>query len=70
MDELKEQKYISIEVCLDVELSTPTLKYHSKRVSLLKFDVFDGGHFYGDDIAERTPNTPGVLIDHKTTIFW
>jgi hypothetical protein len=70
IDELKQLKDIPIEICLDVELSTPTLKYYSQRVSLLKIDVADWGYFYGDDIAARTPNTPAILIDRKTTIFW
>jgi hypothetical protein len=69
IDEMKGQKYIPVEVCLDVELATPSLRYHSKRVSIFRYDVHDGGMFLGDDIASEYKNAPSLLIDRKITIF-
>ena len=59
----------SCGVCLEVELSTPTVRFHPQRVSVWKYDTGDWGSFYGDDVAELTPNTPGVLIDRKVNLF-
>jgi hypothetical protein len=69
IDEMKGKSSIPVEVCLDVELATPSLRYYAERVSIFRYDIDETGTFLGDDIAGQYKNAPSVLIDRKITIF-
>jgi hypothetical protein len=69
MKTLTGQSEVSIEVCFDVSLLTPSLIDVRERVSVMKYDVAEWGSFYGSDIAELLPNTPTLLINRRMTIF-
>jgi hypothetical protein len=70
MEELKARTHVPVEVCFDVELSTPSMQRHSQRVSVHKYDVGEQYSFSGDDVAEHFSNQPSILVDRKLNIFW
>lgn len=69
-EELKSEKYITVEACLEVEISTPSLAYHSAKIRVATLTVDRTGIYLGGDkVSPGWVPRPHVIYKHSGTIF-